>query len=96
MKTIITAIAASLFTAGVSAADIYHGLAEGNSDLSPWAAEAHDFTGVQPSVGDSFDRYHGFADGNPDLFQPLGRMPREIGHTSEDDQPIYVGPGLTL
>jgi hypothetical protein len=32
MKTIITMIAAALFTAGVSAADIYNGLA-GNPDL---------------------------------------------------------------
>ena len=69
MKTIITAIAASLFAASVSAADVYHGLDAGNSDLSTPRVSAEDFAGVQPSIGDSVDRYHGLADGNADLFK---------------------------
>jgi hypothetical protein len=68
MKTIITA-AAALFAVNVSAADIYHGLDEGNTDLSTPRLSASDFAGVQPSIGDSVERYHGLADGNPDLFK---------------------------
>ena len=69
MKTIITTIAATLFAANVSAAGIYQGLADGNSDLATQPVSAEDFVGVQPSVGDSVDRYHGWADGTPDLFK---------------------------
>ncbi|MEA3277132.1 MAG: hypothetical protein U9Q81_17970, partial [Pseudomonadota bacterium] len=69
MKTIITAIAATLFTAGVSASDVYYGLEKGNPDLSTQPASGEGFVGVQPGVGDSIDRYHGWADGNPDLFK---------------------------
>ena len=76
MKTIITA-AAVLFAANVSAADIYHGLGEGNSDLSTQRVSASDFVGVQPSIGDSVSRYHGLADGNPDLFKGDGSQSRE-------------------
>ena len=71
MKTIITA-AAALFAANVSAADVYHGLERGNTDLSGQRLSAEDFTGVQPSIGDSVDRYHGLADGNSDLFKGDG------------------------
>ena len=71
MKTIITA-AAILFAANVSAADIYRGFGEGNTDLSTPRLSAEDFVGVQPSVGDSVDRYHGLADGNADLFKGDG------------------------
>ena len=69
MKTIITTAAAALFAANVGAVEIYQGLAEGNSDLSNPRLSAHDFAGVQPSIGDSVSRYHGLADGNPDLFK---------------------------
>jgi hypothetical protein len=34
MKTILTTAVAALFAANVGAADIYHGLAEGNPDLA--------------------------------------------------------------
>jgi len=54
---IITAIAATLFSVGVSAADLYHGIDRGNADLSAQRASAEDFVGVQPSVGDSVNRY---------------------------------------
>ena len=84
MKTIIIA-AAVLFAANVSAADIYHGLGEGNSDLSTQRVSAEDFVGVQPSVGDSTDRYQGWADGNPDLFKATGST------QSSDDPDIYMG-----
>ena len=72
MKTIITAAAATLFSASVSAADFYHGLDEGNSDLSTQHASAEDFAAVPPSIGDSIDRYQGLADGNSDLFKGDG------------------------
>jgi len=96
MKTIITAIAATLFTASVSATDIYSVLDKGNMDLMG-KSFGSDVTGVQPSVGDSFDRFPGFTDGNPDFFQPVGPV-SSVGHSASDDdgQPIYVGPGRTL
>jgi len=83
MKTIITA-AAVLFAANVSAADIYHGLGDGNSDLSTQRVDANDFVGVQPSVGDRVDRYQGWADGNPDLFKATGTT------QSSEDPDIYM------
>ena len=86
MKTIVTAIAASLFAAGVSAADVYHGLDAGNSDLSTQRASANDFVGVQPSIGDSVSRYHGWAEGNPDLFKADSSGPSGAG----SDPDIYA------
>ena len=69
MKTIITAAAAALFVANVGAVEIYHGLEDGNSDLTTQRISDNDFAGVQPSIGDSVSRYQGWADGNPDLFK---------------------------
>ena len=90
MKTIITAIAASLFTISVNAADVYNGLGAGNSDLSTQHASATDFVGVQPGVGDSINRYHGLDDGNADLF----KADRSSGLTDSGDAPdIYLGIG---
>jgi hypothetical protein len=86
MKTIITAIAASLFAASVSAADVYHGLDAGNSDLSTPRVSAEDFAGVQPGIGDSVDRYHGWADGNSDLFKADRSGPSGAG----SDPDIYA------
>ena len=86
MKTIITA-AAILFAANVSAADIYHGLGEGNSDLSTQRVSANDFAGVQPSIGDSVSRYQGWAEGNPDLFKADRSGPSGAG----SDPDIYMG-----
>jgi hypothetical protein len=79
MKTIITAAAAALFAANVSAVEIYHGLETGNSDLSTQRVSANDFAGVQPSIGDSVDRYHGLADGNSDLFKSDGSRSTSTG-----------------
>ena len=76
MKTIIT-VAAVLFAANVSAADFYHGLDKGNSDLSTQRVSGGDFAGMQPNIGDSIDRYHGLADGNSDLFKGDGSQPME-------------------
>lgn len=68
MKTIATAIAASLFAVSVSASDIYHGFA-GNPDLyDGYVSSMDDISATRPGIGDSFDRYHGLSDGNPDLF----------------------------
>jgi len=87
MKTIITAIAATLFSVGVSAADLYHGIDQGNVDLSTQRASAEDFVGVQPSVGDSVNRYQGWADGNPDLF----KADRSGPNGAASDPNIYHG-----
>ena len=76
MKTIVTTAAAALFAANVSAVEIYHGLDEGNSDLTTQRVATNDFAGVQPSVGDSVSRYQGWADGNPDLFKGDGSQER--------------------
>ena len=91
MKTIIATAAAALFAANVNAVEIYYGLDEGNSDLSVRAFSAEDFAGVQPSIGDSFDRYHGLSDGNHDLFRGDGILERES--TGRPD--IYMGLGGT-
>ena len=77
MKTSITTAAAALFAANVSAVEIYQGFAEGNSDLSTVRVSASDFTGVQPSIGDSVSRYHGWDEGNSDLFKGDGSQERE-------------------
>mgnify|MGYP003702909357 FL=1 len=84
MKIIITAAAAALFAANVSAADFYHGLDKGNTDLSTPRVGANDFVGVQPSIGDGTDRYHGLADGNSDLFKASGTT------NTTDDPNIYM------
>lgn len=73
MKQLTTAIAATLFAAGVGASDnfdFHHGLA--SPDLSPPPAQriSGGVTGVQPGVGDSFDFHHGLATGNSDLSPP--------------------------
>ena len=77
MKTIITAAAAVLFTAGVNADDVYQGLAAGNPDLFDRHQPVDSMSAVQPSVGDGFDRYHGLGDGNADLFKGDGSLERE-------------------
>jgi len=87
MKTIITAIAASLFTVSVNATDFYNGLDEGNPDLSTQRVSASDFVGVQPGVGDSINRYHGLDDGNSDLFKSDSRSRADSG----DAPDIYMG-----
>jgi len=89
MKTIITATAAALFAANVSAVEIYHGLESGNSDLSTQFVSADDFVGAQPSIGDSVSRYHGWAEGNPDLFKSDRSGPS--GATNDPD--IYMNVG---
>lgn len=94
MKTIITAIAATLFTAGVNAADVYHGLGNGNADLSDPRISAEDFVGVQPSIGDSVERYHGLADGNPDLFKSDRSGPYDSGDAPNIYQGVAGNPDL--
>ena len=76
MKTILTTAAAALFAANVGAVEIYHGLAEGNTDLATPRLSAEDFAGVQPSIGDSVSRYQGVDAGNPDLFKRDGSQSR--------------------
>ena len=77
MKIIIPAVAAVLFTAGVHAGDVYHGLAQGNPDLIDRHQPVDVMAATQPSVGDSFDRYQGIGDGNTDLFKGDGSLDRE-------------------
>ena len=69
MKRLLAVMVAGLFAGGVSATDFYYNLGGANSDLSNERLSAQDFSGVQPSVGDTVARYQGWADGNPDLFK---------------------------
>lgn len=87
MKNLAAAIATTFIATGINAADIYHGLGDGNSDLSTNRLSAQDFVGVQPSVGDSVERYQGLAAGNPDLFVADLSGPTDSG----DDPDIYKG-----
>lgn len=85
MKSIITA-AAILLAANAGAAGFYHGLDNGNSDLSTQPGSAHEFVGVQPGIGDRIDVYHGLADGNSDLLKGDGSQ--SIESTGRPD--IYM------
>ena len=69
MNKLITATAFALFATAAAADDVYHGLAEGNTDLFAEHTQIEQYAGVQPGVGDSFDRYQSFGDGNTDLFK---------------------------
>ena len=97
MKRLLAVMASSFFVAGVSATDIYHGLGDGNSDLSTPRLSASDFAGVQPGVGDSVSRYQGWADGNPDLFKadrsgPNGAHPQ--GSTASTDPTMSAAEAI--
>lgn len=87
MRTIITAIAATLFTATINAGDVYQGLEMGNSDLDAGSTGTEVFAGVQPGVGDRIDIYNGLADGNADLFKAQSGGPSDGG----DAPDIYMG-----
>ena len=86
MKTLIVTAAVVLFTTGAYADDVYHGLADGNSDLFDQHRSGESMAAVQPGIGDNFDRYWGLADGNPDLF----KRGQDSGIASDDPQ-IYQG-----
>ncbi|MGB5831729.1 MAG: hypothetical protein WBG92_07035, partial [Thiohalocapsa sp.] len=80
MKILITAVAATLFTAAattVSAADVYQGFA-GNPDLVR-QYNAVETVAVQPGIGSDIDSYHGIADGNSDLFNVVIDGPANSG-----------------
>jgi hypothetical protein len=86
MKTLIAAVATVLFAANAAGHDVYRSLGMDNTDLFDEHAPAERTAGVQPSVGDSFDRYWGLADENPDLFGPVS-----AGATGSIDPQIYQG-----
>ena len=87
MKTLFAAVVTGVLSASVSADDIYHGWADGNSDLYDQHRPAQSVAAVQPSVGDGFDRYQGWADGNPDLF----KNDHGDAWTRSQDPRIYQG-----
>lgn len=89
MKTIIATAAAVLVAANVNAVEIYHGLENGNSDLSAQRVSAAEFVGTQPSIGDSVSRYQGWAEGNPDLF----KSDRSGRNGATNDPDIYMDLG---
>ena len=97
MKTIIiTAIAATLFSASVSATDVYRGIEDGNTDLSTRYASASGFVGVQPGVGDSFDVYGGIGDGNADLFKADRSDPMDSGSDPDIYMNVSGNPDLSF
>lgn len=96
MKTIITAVAVTFFTATVSAANFYHGLDAGNSDLSLQRLSADDFTGVQPSIGDTVDRYQGWGHGNPDLFNSDENVRTDSGEDPNIYRNVSGNPDLNF
>lgn len=87
MKTIIMSAAAALFAVNVGAVEIYDHFGKGNGDLVAERPTAEDFVGVQPGIGDSFDRYHGLAEGNGDLFTAARGAPMDSGEGPD----IYTG-----
>ncbi len=86
MKIMLTAFVIALFATAVTAGDVYHGLANGNSDLFDQHGPADHPIPVQPSVGDGFQRYQGLADGNPDLFKS-----GPVDSTRSEDPRVYMG-----
>ena len=100
MKTILAVCTSLVFVGSVSAAtdaEIYHGFADGNPDLST-DIKADDAwpTGVQPGVGDRFDLYHGLSDNNPDLYPSVGEQSlmagmRTGGAPEFGDSHVYHG-----
>ena len=70
MKTILAAVAATVFAASASASGIYSGFGQANPDIhNGYAPSADEMAAAQPGVGSNFGRYHGWADGNADLFR---------------------------
>ncbi|MEA3277984.1 MAG: hypothetical protein U9Q81_22400 [Pseudomonadota bacterium] len=94
MKTIVTAIAATFFAAGVNAHDVYHGLAKGDPDLVDQHPPARQVTGVQPSVGDNVDIYGDIATGNTDLFRSDRSGPRDSGTDPDIYHDLGSNPDL--
>ena len=89
MKTIIAAVAATVFAVNVSASGIYSGFGQGNVDLNDgYTASADAMAAVQPGVGSEVDRYHGWADGNADLFSDR-RTSSTPSHSAPAD--VYRG-----
>lgn len=87
----ITATASLVLVGSVSAAtdaEIYHGFADGNPDLSTEFGSGSVTTSVQPGVGDS---YRDWAKGNPDLYSGTGVRSDRTDRTSPADFDIYHG-----
>lgn len=93
MKTLITA-AAALFAINVSAADIYYGLGDGNSDLSTQRLGAKDFAGVHPSIGHMVSPYHGWDAGNADLYRVHYSGPADMSTAPDIYMNVSGNPDL--
>ena len=81
-------------TAGAATdAEIYHGFADDNPDISTEVESVSTATSVQPGVGDRFDSYRDWAKGNPDLYSRVVGRPHHSDRTSLPDLDIYHGFG---
>ncbi len=90
----ITATASLVLVGTVSAAtdaEIYHGFADGNPDLSTEYGSDSVTTSVQPGVGNSFDSYRDWVKGNPDLYSGKGIRSDRTDRTPPADFDIYHG-----
>jgi hypothetical protein len=93
---VVTATAPLLLAGSVGAAtdaEIYHGFADGNPDISTEIEGVSTATSVQPGVGDRFDSYRDWAKGNPDLYSSVGVRPDRSDRTPSADLDIYHGFG---
>ncbi|MCF7984481.1 MAG: hypothetical protein K9L70_08770 [Thiohalocapsa sp.] len=88
MQRILLAIAAVVLSASAGAGHVYHGIAEGDSDLYGYGPGDEQVSGVQPGVG-SFDVYGGFGEGNSDLFPPQNRGGAAVDRPDRDLPRIY-------
>lgn len=62
------ALAIAALSANAAADHVYHGIAQGNADLST-SHPSDRSVGARPMAATSFDIYRGLAVGNDDLFQ---------------------------
>ncbi len=93
---VVTATAPLLLAGSVGAAtdaEIYHGFAGGNPDISTEVESVSMTTSVQPGVGDRFGSYREWAKGNPDLYSSVGGRQDRSDRTSSADLDIYHGFG---
>jgi len=93
---VVTATASLVLAGSVGAAtdaEIYHGFADGNPDISTEVESVSMAAGVQPGVGDRFGSYRDWAKGNPDLYSSVDGSPDHGDRTSSGDLDIYRGFG---
>lgn len=90
MKRRVAITLIALFAAGVTADDVYHGLAKNSPDLTEPHLAADQRVAVQHGVGDSIDVHGGLGPGNPDLVTRTGSG-RAANQSSRKANNFYGG-----